>query len=424
MERKLKKLEHCQTEVEVTFDKAEWEGAQNKAFDKLKKNVEVPGFRKGKAPDKMLRERIDQNKLLDEAVNSLLQVGWRAIIEEDKVEPYAQPQVEVKEFAPDKLVVKYTVTTAPEIKIGEYKGLKVGKESPEVTEKELNKEIDNLRDENSTLTTKEGEAADGDTVIIDFDGYVDGEQFEGGSSKNYELVLGSHYFIPGFEEQIVGHKPGDEFDVNVTFPEQYVENLKGKKATFKVVLHEVKVKVLPELNEEFVKELNIEGVNNVDELKASKKKELEENKTAQARGNYLRKLNLKIQEGSEIDIPSAVLDGEVEARKRDMEQRMAQSGFKVEQYLQVIGQTVEQYETGLRQDAEKNIRSVLVLQEVVNKEKIKVTKTDVDAEFAKMATQYNMKVEDVEKALANQVDQLRNQIALNKAEDFLFENND
>ncbi len=424
MERKLQKLEHCQTEVEVTFSKEEWDGAKKKAFDKLKGEVQIKGFRKGKAPDNLVREHIDQNKLLDNAINDLLPDAYRAIVVEDKVEPYAQPQVDVKELTEDKLVVKFLIATAPEVELGQYKGLKLGKEEVTVSDEELNGEINKLLEDNATLVTKDGEAANGDTVVIDFDGFVDGEAFEGGSSTNYELVLGSHYFIPGFEEQVVGHKSGDEFDVNVTFPEQYVENLKGKAAVFKVKLHEIKAKILPELNDETVKELGIEGVETVDALKAKKKAELEKNKTENARRTYVNKLIAKIVENSKIEIPDAIINQEVDNKKKDFEQRMAQSGFTLEQYLQVVGQKEEDYLANLRKDAEGGIRHVLILQEVAKLEKFGVSDEELEAEFDKLAAQYGMSKDDVKKALASQLEQFKHQLVVNKADEFLFTNND
>ncbi len=423
MERKLNKLPHCQTEVVVTFSKEEWTNATKKAFNKLKQNVTVKGFRKGKAPDHLLAEHVDQHKVMDEAINALLPVAYKAIIEEDKVEPYAQPQVNVESLTDSELVVKFIITTAPEVELGEYKNIEVGKQEASVTDEQVEAEVKKLLDQNATLKTKDGEVKDGDTVIIDFTGYVDGEKFEGGAATNYELVIGSKSFIPGFEDQIIGHKSGDEFDVNVTFPAQYLEKLANKPAVFKIVLHEVKEKVLPELNDEFVKGLNIEKVETLDALRANKKEELLNVAKREARRVFMEKLLEKIEANSKIEIPAAFIESEAISRRKGVESQMAQSGFNLEQYLQVIGQTEEQFMNSLKAEAEKNIKAVTVLREVAKKENIVIGDAELELEFAKMADAYNMKIEDVKKAIGNRSEELKTQILLGQAEDFLFNNN-
>lgn len=423
MERKINTLEHCQTEVLVTFDKNEFEAAKTKAFNKLKKNVSIKGFRKGNAPDSLVKEKINQVELLDEAINSLLPEAYKAIIEEDKVEPYAQPQIEVKEFAEDKLVVRFLITTAPVCELGEYKGLNVGKEEAKVSEEEVETEVKTVLDQNATLALKEGESKEGDTVVIDFEGFVNGEAFEGGKAANYELVLGSHSFIPGFEEQCANHKAGDEFDVNVKFPEQYVENLAGKDATFKIKLHEVKEKVLPELTDEFVKGLNLNGIETVEALKESKKANLLANKTAQLRKAYLDKLLAEIQKNSKVDIPEAIVTSEVESRKQRIEQQIKQSGLDLDSYLNIVGQDKEKFLATLTEEARKDIVAVTIIRAVAEKENIVVGDAELEFEYSKMAEQYNMKVEDVKKALEPQKEQFKQQLVLSQAENILFNQN-
>ena len=423
MERKLTKLEHCQTEVIVTFNESEWTDATKKAFNKLKQNVTVKGFRKGKAPDNLLAEHVDRNKVLDEAINSLLPVAYEAIIKEDKVQPYARPEVSVNELTDKSLVVKFIITTAPEVELGQYKDLTIGKQEAIVSDEQVNAEINKLLDQNATLKTTEEPVKNGDTVIIDFTGYVDNEKFEGGEATNYELVIGSKSFIPGFEDQIIGHKTGDEFDVNVTFPEQYLEKLANKPAVFKIVLHEVKEKVLPELNDDFVKSLAIEKVETVDGLKESKKAELLANAKREARRVYIEKTIEEIEKNSKIDIPQAFIDSEADSRRKQVESQMAQSGFKIDQYLQVIGQTEIQFMEGLKKEAEKNIKAVTILRAIAEKENIVVGDAELEFEYARMADAYKMKVEDVKKAIGNRSEELKSQILLGQAEDFLFNHN-
>lgn len=424
MERKVTKLEHCQTEVIVSFTAKEWEGAQKKAFEKLAKDIKVDGFRKGKAPENLIKKQIDEVKLMDEAINTLLPDAYRAILEEDKIEPFARPDISVTKFSDTELEVKFLITTAPEVKLGKYRGLSIGHKNVDVKPEEVEAEISKLLEENATLILKEGPAALEDTVVIDFEGFVEGKVFEGGSAKNYELQLGSHMFVPGFEEQCVGHKAGDAFDVEVTFPEQYVENLAGKKATFKTVLHEVKTKKLPELDDSLVKELNLEGVNTVEDLRKSKRHELEENQKREYRKEYIDKVLEEIAKGSTIEIPAQIIDSDVEARKRDTEQRMTQSGFSLAQYLEMTGQSEEDFDAALRKESEVFVRNYAILDNIAGAEGIEIGEAELELEYAKMADMYQMKIEDVKKALEGQIEQLRHQIRFGQTEDLLFKFND
>lgn len=424
MERKINKLEHAHVEVLVTVEKEDWKKAQEKAFEKAASKVEIKGFRKGKAPLNLVKDRVNQGEVLNSAIDSLLPDIYKAIIDEDGIHPYAQPKVDVTKLTLDELEVKFTIVTAPEIELGAYKGLSVGKEEAKVTDEDVEKEINSLLEKNATLVLKEDKAALGDTVVIDFVGKVNGETFEGGSAENYELVLGSHSFIPGFEEQLVGHGANEHVDVNVTFPEQYTENLKGKPAVFECDIHEVKAKKLPTLDEEFVKEQNIPNVTTVEELKEHlRAKKLEEAKN-KVRNDFINKVVEEINKNSKIDIPEEILDNQVEQRKQDFLQRMSQSGLSLEQYLQVIGQTEEQFESQLKQTAAKETANYLILEEIAKKEDIEVTDADIDFEIAKLADQYKMTAEDVKKAVGGQLDQFKNQIKMQRVENVLWNNND
>ena len=424
MERKITKLEHSHVEVLVTVDSKTWKDAQKKAFDKQAANIEIPGFRKGKAPENLVRGKVDQMKVLDEAINSVLPIAYREIIEQDKIIPQAQPSVDITKVSNDELEIKFVLVVAPEVKLGAYKGLKIGHESVEVTEADVDVAINQLLANNASLVIKEGEAKEGDTVVIDFAGSIDGELFEGGSAQNYELELGSHSFIPGFEEQLVGHKAGEHVDVNVKFPENYVENLKGKDAVFACDIHEVKEKKLPELTDEFVKELKMAGVETIAQLRESKLKELTENKQQEEKRNYVSKLIDEIVAKSELDIPGEIVDQQIKSRKEDLEKRMAQSGLTVEQYLSIIGQTQEQFDEQLRKDAEKDVSRYFVLEAIRNAENLDVTAEELEFEFAKLAEQYGMKIDDVKKALANQQDAFKNELINRKVEQFLLDNNE
>ena len=401
MERKVNKLEHGHVEVLVTVDEKTWKDAQEKAFNKLAENVTIDGFRKGKAPKNLVRSRIDQMKVIDEAINALLPKMYQEIIEKDNVRPYARPQVDVTKVSDTELEVKFLLAVAPEVKLGKYKGLEIGKKEAKVTKKDLEEALESSLKDNASLVVKEDAAALGDTVVMDFVGKINGEAFEGGSANNHELELGSHQFIPGFEEQLVGHKAGEDVLVNVKFPENYTEELKGKDATFECKIHEVKAKKLPELNDEFVKELNIEGVSTVEAFRARKEQDLLRQKEVEARREYMSKLVEAIVKDSKLDIATEIIDSQIESRKEDMVKSIEQSGLKLEQYLQILGQTEEQFTEQLRAQAEKEVSEFVVLEEIGKAEGIEITDADLEFEYAKLADQYNMKVDDVKKALAN-----------------------
>ena len=423
MERKVNKLEHGHVEVLVTVDEKTWKDAQDKAFNKLAENITIDGFRKGKAPKNLVKARVDQMKVLDEAINSLLPKIYQEIIEKDGVRPYARPQVDVTKVSDTELEVKFLLAVAPEVKLGKYKGLSIGKTEAKVTKKDVEEALESSLKDNASLVVKEGAAEVGDTVVMDFVGKVNGEAFEGGSANNHELELGSHQFIPGFEEQLVGHKAGETVLVNVKFPENYTEELKGKDATFDCTIHEVKSKKLPELNDEFVKELKIEGVDTVEAFRARKEADLKRQKEAEARREYMSKLIAAIVKDSKLDIASEIIDSQVESRREDMIKRIEQSGLKLEQYLQILGQTEEQFLAQIREQATKETSEFVVLEEIGKAENIEITDADLEFEYAKLAEQYNMKVEDVKKALANNLGEFRQNLKMQRIDDLLFNEN-
>ena len=424
MERKVTKLENSHVEVLVTVDTDSWKKAQEKAFKKVSANVKVDGFRPGKAPEAMLRKRVDNMKVIDEAINDLLPTLYKNVLDNEDVKPMAQPKVEVTKLSDTDLEVKFTIVVSPEVELGEYKGLKIGKEEPKVTAEDVDAAIAALQKQNATLVVKDGAAELGDTIVMDFVGSVDGVPFEGGAAENHELELGSGQFIPGFEDQCVGLKAGDKKDINVTFPENYTAELKGKAAVFAITCHEVKAKKIPELNDEFVKDLSIPEVSTIDALKAHKEKELLEQKKAEARRVYLNKVVAAIAEKSKISIPDEIIDEQVASRKKDMENRMKQSGLTLDQYLSILGQKEEDFMAKLKEDSKADFTRYLVVDKVGQVENIVVTDEDVDVEMAKIADQYKMKLEDVKKALANQLGEYRYNIRMNRVEDFLFANND
>lgn len=418
-----KELEACHVQVDVVIDEAKWKEAQEKSFKKLAKDVEVDGFRKGNAPEALVRKHIDQGKLLDDAINSLLPEAYREALQKGKIEPFAQPKVDVTKLSDTNLEVKFIIVTAPKVELGQYKDLEIGKKDAKVAAKEVDAAIETLRNQNASLIVKEGEAALGDTVVLDFVGSVDGKNFEGGSAKNYELELGSGSFIPGFEDQLVGAKAGDHRDVKVKFPEQYTPELAGKDAVFSCDVHEVKAKKLPELDDEFVKDLNLKGVETLEALKESKKAELLTNKEKELKREYLEKLYATIAKNSKIEIPQEMIDEQAESMKKDMVNRMSQSGLNLETYLQVLGQSEEEFMKKVKEDARKDITNYFILDKIGQAEKLEISDADVEFEYAKLADEYKMKVEDVKKALANQLDQFKHNLRMTRIEEDLLRNN-
>ena len=423
MERKITKLEHSHVQVDVVVDEKTWKGAQDKAFNKLAENVTVDGFRKGKAPKNLVKDKIDPMKVMDEAINALLPKIYEEILTEDKIRPFARPAVDVTKVSDTELEVKFILVTAPEVKLGAYKGLEIGKKAVKVTKKDIEEALEGTLKENASLVLKEGEAAMGDIVVMDFAGRINGELFDGGSAQNHELELGSHQFIPGFEEQLVGHKAGETVNVDVTFPENYTEELKGKPATFECKIHEVKEKKLPELNDEFVKELKVEGIETVEAFRARKEEDLKKQKEVEARREYMSKLIAEIVKNSQIDLADEIVENQTESRKEDMIKRIEQSGLQLEQYLQILGQTEETFTAQIREQALKETQEYVVLEEIAKVEKVEITDADLEFEYAKIAEQYKMKVEDVKKALAPQLGEFKNNLKMQRIDDLLYNEN-
>ena len=423
MERKVTKLEHCHVEVLVTVEEKAWKAAQDKSFKKLAANVKVDGFRPGKAPESIARKHVDPMKVMDDAINALLPELYSDILANEKIQPIARPKVDVTKVSDKELEVKFVLVTAPEVKLGQYKGLEIGKTAVKVSEKEVKEAIEQTLKNSASLILKEGEAKEGDTVVMDFVGTIDGVAFDGGSAQNHELELGSHQFIPGFEEQLVGHKAGEHVEVKVTFPENYTPELKGKDAVFACDIHEVKEKKLPELNEEFIKGLNIPNVSNEEELKANKKEELKNQKEAQARREYISKVYEAIAKNSTIDLADEVVESQVEDRKQDLVNRMKQSGLDLETYLQIIGQKEEEFLAQLRKDSRRDITNFFIGEEIAKAEKIVIDDKALEEEYKKISEQYKMPIEDVKKALAPQAGEFKNNLKMQKIEDLLFNEN-
>lgn len=378
--------------LKVEVEKEVWQKAQAKVLEEKAKNIEVKGFRKGHAPLDVVRKQIDQQQLLFDAINEVANDAFVYGILEEKVEPVAQPQMTIDAMTEEELILSFIVTVKPEVELGEYKGIEVEEMNTEVTEEELNEALDNLREEHAELVVKEGAIEDGDTVIFDFEGFKDGEAFEGGKADNYELVIGSNSFIPGFEEAMIGLSAGEEKDIDLTFPEDYhVEDLKGADVVFKVKVHEVKEKQVPELNEDFLDFLD-EEFESVEALKDSIKKEMEEAKAVQEENRMNEELLLEVANGAKIDIPEAMIEEEKNQMFHEFEQRLSQQGLNFELYSQILGQTEEDLKEQMHDDAILRIRTRLVLEKVAEVEDIKVEKEEIEEEYEKLSEMYGMEV--------------------------------
>ena len=423
MKHTINQLEDCKVELLVDVDGDVWENAQKKAFRKLAATVSIPGFRKGKVPESMLRGRIDPQRIIETALNDSLNTIYSQAIVESKVRPFYRPEVDVTKISDKELSLKFTITTVPEVTLGEYKGLHADKEVPSVTPEEVTEAVNKRLENAADLVVVEREAKLGDTLTLDFKGFIDGVPFDGGEASNYSLELGSGSFVPGFEDALVGVKAGEEREVNITFPEQYVAELAGKPATFKCTVHEVKEKSIPELSDEAVKDLGIKDVETVEALKEFEQKKLLETKVDQANRAYYEAIVRQIIAGSQIKIASPIIEDEVAKREEDTKKQVEANGLTFQQYLEITGQTEEQLKASLRSQVEESIKSELVLQQIAITEHMVVDNAELESELKRMADQYGMKLEDIRKALASQMQTFRDNLQQKKIQDFILANN-
>lgn len=424
MSVKWEKLEGNEGLLTVEVSAEDFTQALDEAFKKVVKQVSIPGFRKGKIPRGMFEQRFGVESLYQDALDIILPTAYPNAIDEAGIEPVDRPEIDVEQVEKGKsLIFTAKVTVKPEVKLGEYKGLEVEKLDNTVTDEDVDNELKQLQERHAELAVKEeGAIENGDTAIIDFDGYVDGEAFEGGAAENYSLEIGSGSFIPGFEEQLVGLATGAEKDVEVTFPEEYhAENLAGKPAVFKVKIHEIKAKELPALDDEFAKDVN-EEVETLEELKAQTRTRLEEAKKAEAENHLRDTLVEKAAEGVEVDIPNALIENETSRMMQEFEQRLQTQGMNLDLYFQFSGQDEEALKAQMKDDAEKRVKYNLTLEAIVKAENIEVTDEDVEAELTKMAEMYNMPIENIKQALGGSAEGLKEDLKIRKAIDFLVEN--
>ena len=385
------------------------------AFNKVKKSLNVPGFRKGRVPRQIFNKMYGEEALYQDALNALLPEAYANAVSESKIKPVSQPEINVESMEKDSAwVLSAKVTVEPEVELGEYKGLEVMKHSTDVSDKEVADELERRRQQQAELVLKEDEpAAEGDTVVIDFEGKVDGKPFDGGKAENYSLELGSKTFIPGFEDQLVGHKAGDEVEVKVTFPDDYqAKDLQGKDAVFEVKIHEVKQKELPELDDDFAKDID-DDVDTLEELKAKVKDEIKEQKEAAAKNAVQEEAISKAVENAKIgDIPEAMIEDDVQRQMDQYFSGMQQQGINPDMYFKLTGNSEEDLRKQFREGSEERVKTNLVLEAIVEKENIEISEDEINDEIKDLATQYGMDEKAVRSALSD--DMLKHDISIRK----------
>jgi len=387
----------------VVADEA-WASAQEKAFNKLAKNVEVKGFRKGSAPKDLVRKQISDASIFNEAIDSVANEAYIYGLTEHNLNVVGRPQLDVKDISRVSVELLFEVTITPEVTLGDYKSVKVAQESVVVSDADIEAVINKTLEDYAELVIKEGEAVMGDTVVIDFEGFKDGVAFDGGKGENYPLELGSQSFIPGFEEALVGTTVGQSLDVNVTFPDNYgVAELAGQPVVFKCTVHEIKAKQLPELNDEFVASLKKEGITTVDAYKEDVIHTLKHEKEHEAEHAFEDAVLSQVVEGSSVDIPQIMIDEETNVLFEDFKRRLESQNYNMELYSALTGQDEAFLREQMAKDAERKVRLRLVLDAIAKAENFEITPEALEEEYAGIAQMYNMEVDQVKQVLAPSV---------------------
>ncbi|WP_295210522.1 trigger factor [Ruminococcus sp.] len=405
-------------ELEIEISAEDFEAAIQKAYLKARKNIALPGFRKGKAPRKLIEKEYGEQVFFEDAVNLLYAPVVNGAVEESGLELVTRPEVEVTEISKENGVkLKATCITKPEVEVKDYKGIEVEKVVNPVTDEDIDKQVNALREKNVTVETVDDRAAEnGDDVVIDFEGFKDDVAFEGGKAEDFTLSLGSGQFIPGFEDQIVGHNAGEEFDINVTFPDEYqVKELAGAPAVFKIKLKSISKKVMPELDDEMVKDST--EFDTVDEYKADVKKKLEEANEKHADAEVEAKIFDKVIDNMTAEIPQVMFDNRVNEMVGELEQRLAPQGISLDLYMQYTGQTIDTVKKAYAEQAEKQVKLRLALEKIVELENVEVSDDELKAEFDKLAENYKLTVDQIKQFIHD--DDLKKDIAVGKAVDLI-----
>lgn len=425
MNYQVEKAEKSTLKITITLDQAEWEQAQQDAYNKTKGKYSVPGFRKGKAPKKVLESTYGVGIFFEEAINiSFPKYYYEVLDKEQNLEIVSQPSLELGKNDNNGITYIATVAVKPEVKLGDYKGIKFDKVEYNVTDEDIEKELKKLQERNSrTIEVTDRACANGDTVVIDYSGSVDGVKFDGGTAEKQNLTLGSGSFIPGFEDQVVGMNIGEERDITVKFPEEYhAENLKGKDAVFHIVLHEIKATELPEINDDFIKEAD--GAESLDAYKEKKRKELQDANDKRAQRELEDAIVKKITANAEMEIPDAMIENQIDHMVQEMEYRFMYQGLRLEDYLKYTKQTIEQYRESFKEQAGEIVKQQLVIDKILTVENIDATEEEVEEKIKDMAEKQGKKVPEFKKGLPEkQLEYLKNEIIITKLFDFLKKEN-
>ena len=417
--------EHNEVILEITVEKEKFEEAVVKSFNKNKKLITVPGFRKGKAPRALIEKAYGESVFYEDAVDFIFEETYPDAVKESETEPVSRPEIDIKEIGKDKdFVYTAKIYVKPEVKIGDFKGIKIKKPEYPVKDEDIDAEIKNMLERVAHIEDAGNKAIEnGDIAVIDYEGFVDDKAFDGGKGENHELTIGSGQFIPGFEEQLIGKKAGDECDVNVTFPEEYhAKELAGKAAVFKVKVNAVKQKEYPALDDEFAKDVS--EYETLDELKKATRERLEENAKKREDSELSNSIMEEVIKITEIDVPDAMVQNEIDANLQEMEYNIKSQmpNITLEQYFSYMGMTVQQYRDSMKDNALNRVKSRLILEQVAKDEKIEATESDIDAEIEKMAEQYKMEKEKIKELIGQGgTDGLKEDILSRKAFDLLKE---
>ena len=421
MSVQVEKLEKNMAKLTVEVSAEDFKAAIKKAFNKNKNRFAIPGFRKGKAPQAMIEKMYGEGVFYEDAADEAINASYAEAMKESGLDIVSRPEVTIEKIGKDEpFVYSALVAVKPEVTLGQYKGVEVEKADASVSAEDVEAELKKVQEQNARLLTVEDRGVeDGDQTVIDFEGFVDGKGFEGGKAEDYPLTIGSHSFIDTFEEQLIGKKIGEECEVNVTFPTEYhAADLAGKPATFKVTVKEIKVKELPELNDEFASEVS--EFDTLDEYKKDVEKKLAEKKEIEANSKNEDAVVAKVVENATMEIPDKMIDAQAENMVQDMARRMQSQGLSLDMYLKYTGMTVEQMKEQARPDDEKRIRTRLVLEAVAKAENIQISDEKVDEEVAKMAEAYKMEVEKLKSYMSeSDVKQMKEDLAVQQAVDLL-----
>lgn len=422
MKTNIEKLENSKVKLEIEVDAEEFDKSVERAYFRTRGRITIPGFRKGKAPRKVIERYYGEGVFYEDALNETLPVVYEEAVKDNGLSPVDRPSFDIVQIGKGQnLILTAEVTVKPDVELGQYKGIEINKVEYNVTDQDVNERLESIRQQNARwISVEDRPVQDGDLLTIDYKGYVDGEAFEGGTAENHSLEIGSGMFIPGFEEQLIGMSVGEEREIQVTFPEEYhAQDLKGKEATFTVKVHEIKEKELPELDDEFIKDIS--EFDTIDEYKADLRKTMEDMAKRNQKTAMENQLMEKVVENAKIDIPEVMIENQIDNNIREMEMNMRYQGLSLETYLEAMNQTMDDIRGQARTQAYNTVKLQLTLEEIIKQEAIEVSEEDLEDEYSKIAEQYKIDVDKVKSSYANQEEGLRNSLAMQKCIDFLME---